>query len=290
MADFVATIQVAPGQRLWRAEGVPHLTADALYRYEPEPNPMTAQTELRRFTSADLQKRTAGRQVDARELAQFARKCRAAGLPKQPEELMFSRWGEYLEVFNHEAKSRGWWAGLIPPRDPKCRQVKTLAHFEAKTNAPCCPLWVWLRCTVRAHPVRLEHVPLASDDEGEPVTSCVVRRDESPENATRSRLPKGGNQKVVLDALGDLLRNSADRGQAGAPQQRPCVETEAAANTIGPRLMREPLRRKERTRESLTWLVGDGLATWWLHDKTATRSVADCCRRRPHLIGRPCWT
>ena len=110
-----------------------------------------------------------------------------------------------------------------------------------------------------AHPFRLELVNLAPDDEGEPVTSCVVRRDESPENATRSRLPKGGNQKVVLDALGDLLRKSADRGKAGAPPQRPCVDTEAAVDAIAPRLTVEPLRRKERARHALTGLVAAGL-------------------------------
>lgn len=112
-----------------------------------------------------------------------------------------------------------------------------------------------------AHPFRLELVNLAPDKEGEPVTSCVVRRDESPENATRSRLPKGGNQKVVLDALGDLLRKSADRGKAGAPPQRPCVETEAAIDAIAPRLTVEPLRRKERARHALTGLVAAGVVT-----------------------------
>jgi hypothetical protein len=112
-----------------------------------------------------------------------------------------------------------------------------------------------------AHPFRLELVNLAPDDEGEPVTSCVVRRDESPEQATRSRLPKGGNQKVVLDALGDLLRTSADRGKAGAPPQRPCVETEAAVDAIAPRLTVEPLRRRERARTALTGLVAAGVVT-----------------------------
>ncbi len=112
-----------------------------------------------------------------------------------------------------------------------------------------------------AHPFRLEPVNLAPDDEGEAVTSCVVRRDDSPEDATRSRLPKGGNQKVVLDALGDLLRKSADRGKAGAPPHRPCIETEAAVEAIAPRLTVEPLRRKERARYALTGLVAAGVVT-----------------------------
>lgn len=110
-----------------------------------------------------------------------------------------------------------------------------------------------------AHPFRLEVVDLAPDAEGEPVTSCVVCRDETPQDATRSKLPRGGNQKVVLDALGELLRKSATLGKAGAPPQRPCVETEAAVEAIAPRLACEPLRQKERTRQALTGLLASGV-------------------------------
>ena len=112
-----------------------------------------------------------------------------------------------------------------------------------------------------AHPFILDVVELAPDSEGEPVTSCVVRPDDTPKDATRSRLPKGGNQKVVLDALGEVLRKSAAFGKAGALPQRPCVETEAAVDAIAPRLLCEPLRRKERTRQALTGLVAAGVVS-----------------------------
>ncbi len=32
--------------------------------------------------------------------------------------MRYRQWGEYLEAFNQDAEARGWWAGLIPPRDP----------------------------------------------------------------------------------------------------------------------------------------------------------------------------
>jgi hypothetical protein len=112
-----------------------------------------------------------------------------------------------------------------------------------------------------AHPFRLEVVDMGQDDEGEAITSCIVAPDESPQDVTRSRLPKGGNQKVVLDALYELLRKSTAFGRAGAPPQRPCVETESAVEAIAPRLTCEPLRRKERTRKALTGLVASGLLT-----------------------------
>lgn len=118
MAEYVATVQVPAWQTLWPADEVPHLTADALHRFEPEPDPVVTKAELRRFTSADLANQTAGRSLDDRELSQFVRKCKAAGLPELTDGLRYRQWGEYLEVFNQDAESRGWWAGLIPPRDP----------------------------------------------------------------------------------------------------------------------------------------------------------------------------
>ena len=117
------------------------------------------------------------------------------------------------------------------------------------------------------HPFRLAVVNLGADDEGETVTSCVVTPDDSPHNATRSRLPKGVNQKVVLDALGELLRSSATFGRAGAPPVRPCVEFEAAVEAIAPRLMCEPKRQKERTEQALRGLYGAGVVEYregWL--------------------------
>lgn len=109
------------------------------------------------------------------------------------------------------------------------------------------------------HPFALDVVDLGTDDEGEAVTSCVVVPDEAPQDKTRSRLPKGGNQKVVLDALGDLLRKSATFGKAGAPPQRPCIEQEAAVDGIAPRLVVESHRRKERTWQALRGLAGNGV-------------------------------
>jgi hypothetical protein len=107
----------------------------------------------------------------------------------------------------------------------------------------------------------LEVVDLGEDDEGEAVTSCVLAPDESPQDLTRSRRPKGGNQKVVLDALGELLRKSATFGRAGAPSIRPCVELESAVEAISPRLTCEPKRQTERVRQALTGLTASGVVT-----------------------------
>lgn len=108
------------------------------------------------------------------------------------------------------------------------------------------------------HPFRLDVVELGADDEGEPVTSCVVRVDDSPQEATRPKLPRGGNQRVVYDALGPLLRKSPHFGMAGAPPGRPCVELEATVQAIAPSLAVEPKRRVERARQAITGLLTSG--------------------------------
>lgn len=81
--------------------------------------------------------------------------------------------------------------------------------------------------------------------------------DEAAQVATRPKQPKGGNQRIVWDALGDLLKTSKHIGMAGAPPARPCVELEAAIEAIAPRLTCEERRKKTRTREAFTSLLAN---------------------------------
>ncbi len=118
MSDYVATIQVDPTQKAWRAEDVPNLTADAYYRFEPEPDPVYAKSELRRFKPGEVLNQAAGRALNPNELSRFARNCRAAGLPALPDECRYSRWREFINAGNRDAELRGWSADLLPPRDP----------------------------------------------------------------------------------------------------------------------------------------------------------------------------
>lgn len=109
------------------------------------------------------------------------------------------------------------------------------------------------------YPFRLEVVEVGTDEDGDPITSCVVVPDEDAKAATRSRLPKGGNQRIVWDALGELLRDSKSFGKAGAPAGRPCCELEIAVEAIAPRLAVEEKRKIERTRQALTGLIASKL-------------------------------
>lgn len=106
----------------------------------------------------------------------------------------------------------------------------------------------------QAHGFRLEIVDLAEDEAGELVTSCVVRADDAPATR-RPKPPKGGNQKIIYDALGPLFRDSNHFGQAGAPPTRPCIQLEDAIAGTKDRLAVEPKRRAERARLAITGLI-----------------------------------
>ncbi|MGL1833050.1 AAA family ATPase [Rhodocyclaceae bacterium SMB388] len=119
-----------------------------------------------------------------------------------------------------------------------------------------------------AHPFKLEVVELGFDEDGDPITSCVVQPLESTDTQMKKlNLPAGGNQRVIYDALLELLKKAGRFGMAGAPPTRPCLEIEEAVTKVRDRLTCEPKRRTERAREALTGLVNRGaivLKEGWL--------------------------
>jgi hypothetical protein len=110
------------------------------------------------------------------------------------------------------------------------------------------------------HHFRLDVIELGEDDDGEPMTSCVVVPEQGePFERARPKRPAGGNQRIVLDALGQLLRDSRAYGRAGAPPTRPCITLDDALDQIAPRLAVEPKRRRERVQQAITGLQSSGL-------------------------------
>ena len=110
-----------------------------------------------------------------------------------------------------------------------------------------------------AHPFRLSVVDLGLDDEDEAVTSCVVRTDTAIADIAKVRLPKGGNQRIIFDALRPLFTKSGAFGKAGAPAQRPCITLEEAIEQTRERLPCEPDRKTNRTRQAITGLITSGI-------------------------------
>lgn len=110
------------------------------------------------------------------------------------------------------------------------------------------------------HPFSLRSVDLGVDEDGEAITSCVVEPEQVLDRAAaRPKLPRGGNQKIVYEALGPLFRASATYGKAGAPAGRPCLLLQDAITGTRDRLPGESDRQTERARAAVSGLVGSGV-------------------------------
>lgn len=114
-----------------------------------------------------------------------------------------------------------------------------------------------------AHGFRLEVVKIGADEHGDPVTSCVVVRESQGTDFRRVLPPKSGNQRVVWDALGELLRQAGDARPKDAPARlpfgRPAIPLERAIEALRDRLVCEPKRKTERVQQALTALQARGL-------------------------------
>lgn len=117
------------------------------------------------------------------------------------------------------------------------------------------------------HAFRLEVETIGTDEHGDPVTSCVVVPDTTAKEVKTAKLPRGGNQRLVLEALRPLFKTSHDLGKGGAPEIRPCLELEAVLPVIRNCLAVAPEKRTSRTREAITGLVSRnvlGLGDGWI--------------------------
>jgi putative DNA primase/helicase len=112
--------------------------------------------------------------------------------------------------------------------------------------------------TGAVHAFKLEVVTVGHDDEGEEITSCVAVPDGAVESVKRAKLPQGGNQRLILDALRPLFLRGRT-GMPGAPCARPCVELEAAVSAGAASLTCPTDKRTSRSREAITGLVNRGV-------------------------------
>lgn len=113
-----------------------------------------------------------------------------------------------------------------------------------------------------AYPFRLNVVELGTDDHGDPVTSCVVEADQTASDIARVKLPQGGNQKLVMDALRTILAKQSPLSSeypACVPAGRVAVELEAVLPEVAACLPCEGKRKATRAREAITSLIGRGV-------------------------------
>jgi hypothetical protein len=109
-----------------------------------------------------------------------------------------------------------------------------------------------------AHPFKLQIETLGTDDYGDAITSCVVVRDTAAQDVRAVKLPQGGNQRLVLDALRPMFKDGAT-GKPGAPLLARCIELEAAVTAGAARLTCPSDKRTSRTRDAITGLVSRGV-------------------------------
>ncbi len=109
-----------------------------------------------------------------------------------------------------------------------------------------------------AHPFRLNVVKLGVDEFGDEITSCVVLPDTNAADVQRVKLPQGGNQRLVYEAIREMFKDGRT-GKPGAPPLRPCISLEDAVTAGAARLTCPTDRRATRTREAITGLVARGV-------------------------------
>ncbi len=107
-------------------------------------------------------------------------------------------------------------------------------------------------------PFRLKVETLGVDEYDEPVTSCTVQANTRADDVKRVKVPQGGNQKLVYEAIRSMFKDGIS-GKAGAPAMRPCIELEAAVNRGGAALTCASDKRTSRARDAITGLVSRGV-------------------------------
>ena len=109
-----------------------------------------------------------------------------------------------------------------------------------------------------AHPFKLGVETLGIDAHGDAITSCVVERDTAAQDVRAAKLPQGGNQRLVLEALRPMFKSGAT-GKPGAPPLCPCIELEAAIAAGAAKLSCPTDKRNSRTRTAIAGLASRGL-------------------------------
>jgi hypothetical protein len=101
-----------------------------------------------------------------------------------------------------------------------------------------------------AHPFKLKVISMGVDSFGDEITSCVVEPDHAIRGVSAVKVPQGGNQKLVLDALRPLF-------QACVPGDG--LDLEVAVTAGAARLTCASDKRTTRSREAITGLVARGV-------------------------------
>jgi len=96
---------------------------------------------------------------------------------------------------------------------------------------------------------RLAQIDLGLDGYGQPVSSvCIAGEEPGATFGPPKRYPRGANQHIAFDAIGDVLRASTQFGMADAPSYRPCVKLDVAIAAAAQKIPKE--EQKYRTQSA----------------------------------------
>jgi putative DNA primase/helicase len=109
-----------------------------------------------------------------------------------------------------------------------------------------------------AHNFRLAIEALGTDEYGDAITSCVVVTDTASQQVQCVKLPQGGNQKLVLEALRPLFKQGVSN-KAGTPPLARCIELEVAVSAGAAALTCQSDRRVSRSREAISGFASRGV-------------------------------
>ncbi|OWW19201.1 hypothetical protein AYR66_06500 [Noviherbaspirillum denitrificans] len=106
---------------------------------------------------------------------------------------------------------------------------------------------------------KLHALVIGVDEDGEDITSCVVLPEDVSEEVKRTAMPRGENQKIAVEVIDGLLRESQVYGQGGAPAGQQCVRLDDAIKAVTERVDADAKHRKQRAKESITSVVEKGI-------------------------------
>ena len=105
----------------------------------------------------------------------------------------------------------------------------------------------------------LKSVVLGTDEDGDPITSCVIDAYPVSHRAQKMPMPKGTNQKMVFKIASGLLQNSPHLGKGLASVLDRCIRVDDLIEACQSSLPIEPRRIAERVRETVKALVANGV-------------------------------
>ena len=115
-----------------------------------------------------------------------------------------------------------------------------------------------------ANSFRLDVVRLGTDEDGDPITSCVIAPDETKGTKIhKMKMPRGSNQKIILRAIDELLQNNIpleiESRPESVPSDRSYIKLEGAIAKTSGRLSCQSDQRNRSTLKAITGLVAQGI-------------------------------